>query len=131
MHATCAPAFPKSAPRRLDAWPLDDARARSTLRIAAPHTAPRCPGCDAPARHVPSGDTRTLAARPWRGAASTGPLRGRTRLGHTPQGPRRSVTERRPGLVTPWARRTVRLMAPRFASALARGGAAGARLSRT
>jgi transposase len=40
-------------------------------------------------------------------------------------------TERLPGLVAPWARRTLRLMARLLAVALALGGAAGVRLSQS
>jgi transposase len=43
--------------------------------------------------------------------------------------PRRIFTERLPGIVAPWARRTLRLMARLLAVALALGGAAGVRLS--
>jgi transposase len=48
---------------------------------------------------------------------------------HNRRCPRRIFTERLPGLVAPWARCTVRLMAHLLAIALALGGAAGARLS--
>jgi transposase len=44
---------------------------------------------------------------------------------------RRIFTERLPGVVAPWARRTLRLMAHLLAIGLALGGAAGVRLSRS
>jgi hypothetical protein len=45
--------------------------------------------------------------------------------------PRRRCTERWPGLVAPWARRTRRVAARRLAMGLALGAAAGARLSQS
>jgi transposase len=47
-----------------------------------------------------------------------------------PTCPRHIFTERLPGLVAPWARRTLRLAARLLAMGLALGGAAGVRLSR-
>jgi transposase len=131
VHDTVAHVLPKSAPLHLDAWHLDDARARITLLIASTQTAPHCPGCNVPARHVHSRYTRTRADRPWSGYGISWPLRVRKLCCHNRQCPRRSCTERLPGIVAPWARRTVRLAARLLALGLALGGAAGARLSRS
>src|SRR5687767_14123065 len=58
-------------------------------------------------------------------------LRVRKLFCHNRQCPRRIFTERLPGLVAPWARRTLRLAARLRAIGLALGGAAGARLSQS
>jgi zinc-finger of transposase IS204/IS1001/IS1096/IS1165 len=105
VHDTFAHVLPKSAPLHLDARPLDGARARSTLPIASTQTAPHCPGCHVPARHVHGRSTRTLADLPWSGDAITWPLRVRNLVCSSTKCPRRRFTERRPGLVAPWARR--------------------------
>jgi transposase len=131
VQDTFAHVLPKSAPLQLDAWYLDDARARITLLIASTQTEPRCPGCEVPARCVHSHYPRTLTDLPWSGYAITWQRRVRKLFCHNRKCPRRLFTERRPGLVAPWARRTVRLMAHLLAIALALGGAAGARLSRS
>jgi transposase len=131
VQDTLAHVLPKSAPLQLDAWHLDDARAQITLLIASTQTEPRCLGCDVPARRVHRRYTRTLTDLPWRGYAITWQLSVRKLFCHNRQCPRRIFTERLPGLVAPWARHTLRLMAHLLAIALALGGAAGARLSRT
>jgi transposase len=92
--------------------------------------APRCPGCHAPARHVHSRYTRTLADLPWSGYRVTWQLRVRKFFCHNALCPRRIFTERLPGVAHPWARRTLRLAARLLAIGLALGGAAGVRLSR-
>ena len=131
VHDTFAPVLPKSAPLHLDTWYLDGAHAQITLLISSTRAAPRCPGCHAPARHIHSRYTRTLADLPWSGYAITWRLRVRTLLCHNRTCPRRIFTERLPGLVAPWARRTLRLAARLLAIGLALGGAAGARLSQS
>jgi transposase len=75
--------------------------------------------------------TRTLADLPWSGYAITWQLRVRKLFCSNTKCPRRLFTERLPGLVAPWARRTLRLATRLLAIGLALGGAAGARLSRT
>jgi transposase len=103
--------------------------ARITLRISSTQAAPRCPGCDVPARRAHSHYTRTLADLPWSGYTVTWELRVRQLFCSNTKCPRRIFTERLPGIVAPWARRTLRLMARLLAVALALGGAAGVRLS--
>jgi len=131
VRDTLAHLLPKTIALHLKACHLDDAHAQITLLIASIPAAPRCPGCNAPARHVHSCYTRTLAGLPWSGDAITWQLHVRKLLCHNRSCPRRLFTERLPGLAAPWARRTRRLMAHRLAMTLALGGAAGARLSRT
>jgi transposase len=58
-------------------------------------------------------------------------LRVRKLFCHNKKCPRRIFTERLPGIATPWARRTLRLMARLLAIGLALGGAAGVRLSQS
>ena len=130
MRETLAYFFPKTIPLRLDTWYINDAHAQITLLIASTQAAPRCPGCDVPAQRIHSHYTRTLADLPWSGYAITWQLRVRKLFCLNRKCPRRIVTERLPGLVAPWARRTLRLMARLLAMGLALGGAAGVRLSR-
>jgi transposase len=123
--------LPKTTPLHLDACSLDEPQAQITLLIASTQAAAQCPACHAPAQHVHSWYTRTVADLPWSGYGVTWQLRVRTLFCRNPACPRRIFTERLPGIVAPWARRTVRLMAHLLAIALALGGAAGARLSRS
>src|SRR5262245_36060854 len=120
--------LPKTIPLRLDTSHLDDVHAQITLLISSTQAAARCPGCNAPARHVHSHYTRTLADLPWSGYGITWRLRVRKFFCRHPTCPRHIFTERLPGLAAPWARRTVRLTARLLAMGLALGGAAGVRL---
>jgi transposase len=128
VRDTCAHALPKTTSPHLDTWYLDEAHARITLLITSAQAAPRCPGCKVPARCLHSHDTSTRAALPWRGDSMTWRLRVRQLFCHHRPCPRRTFTERRPSLVAPWARRTLRWAARLLAIGLALGGAAGARL---
>jgi transposase len=130
VGVTFAHALPDTTSLHLDAWHLDDARAQITLLIASTQAKPRCPGCHVPARYIHSHYTRTLADLPWSGYAITWRLRVRKLFCHNRKCSRRIFTERLPGLVVPWARRTRRLAARLLAMGLALGGAAGVRLSR-
>jgi transposase len=98
--------LPKTTPLQLDAWSVDESQAQITLLISSTQAAPRCPGCNIPARYVHSHDTRTLADLPWSGYGITWQLRVRKLCCHNRTCPRRLFTERLPGLVAPWARRT-------------------------
>jgi transposase len=99
--------------------------------ISSTQAAARCPGCNAPARHVHSRYTRTLADLPWSGYGITWRLHVRKFFCRHPTCPRHIFTERLPGLAAPWARRTLRLTARLLAMGLALGGAAGVRLSQS
>jgi transposase len=123
--------WPNTTPLQLDTWHIDDAHAQITLLISSTQAAPRCPGCDVPARYVHSHYTRTLADLPWSGCGITWRLHVRRLFCRNPACSRRIFTERLPGVATPWARRTVRLMAHLLAIGLALGGAAGVRLSQS
>ena len=122
--------MPKAIPLHLEAWSIDEPQAHITLLISSTHAKARCPECDVPARHIHSHDTRTLADLPWSGDGITWRLRVRKLFCRHPACARRIFTERLPGLVAPWARRTRRLAARLLAMGLAPGGAAGVRLSR-
>ena len=130
VRTTFAHALPNTTSLHLDTWDIDDAHAQITLLISSTQTAARCPGCNAPAQHVHSRYTRTLADLPWSGYEITWQLRVRRLFCRNPACSRRIFTERLPGLVAPWARRTLRLAARLLAIGLALGGAAGVRLSR-
>ena len=115
---------------RLEAWDVDQARAEIALTLTSRQGASRCPLCAVPARRVHSRYRRTLADLPW------GTYAVRLRLGvrklfcGNARCTRRIFTERLPGVVAPWARKTARLAARLTALGLALGGLAGARLSR-
>jgi transposase len=131
VRETLAHLLPKTIALHLEACHLDDVHAQITLLISSIQATPRCPGCHAPARHVHSRYTRTLADLPWSGYAITWQLRVRKLFCSNTKCPRRIFTERLPGLTAPWARRTVRLTARLLAVGLALGGTAGARLSQS
>jgi transposase len=130
VQDTFAHVLPKTIPLQLDAWSINEQQAQITLLVSSTQEANRCPGCHTPARHVHSHYMRTLADLPWSGYRVAWRLRVRKLFCRNAICPRRIFTERLPGVVTPWARRTVRLMAHLLAMALALGGAAGVRLSR-
>jgi hypothetical protein len=119
----------QTTPLQLDTWHINEAQAQITLLISSTQAEPRCPECDVPARRVHRDDTRTLADLPWSDDRITWQLRVRTLCCRHTICPRRIFTERLPGLVAPWARRTVRLAAHLLAIGLALGGAAESRLS--
>ena len=131
VRDTFSHALPNTTSLQLDTWYLDDTHAQITLRISSTQAEPRCPGCDVPARRIHSHYTRTLADLPWSGYQITWRLRVRKLFCRNRKCPRRIFTERLPGLVVPWARRTLRLAARLLAMGLALGGAAGARLSQS
>jgi transposase len=128
---TFAHVLPNTTSLQLDAWHIDEGHAQITLLISSTQAAPRCPGCDVPARHVHSRYTRTLADLPWSGYRVTWQLRVRRLFCPNRQCPRRIFTERLPGIVAPWARRTIRLTQRFLAIGLALGGAAGVWLSQS
>jgi hypothetical protein len=128
---TLASLLPQTIALQRDAWSLDEAHTHTTLCVPSAQTEARCPACAAPARHVHRHDTRTLADLPWSGDGISWRLRVRQLFCRHPACSRRLFTERRPGLVAPWARRTWRLTARLLAIGLALGGAAGVRLSQS
>jgi len=90
----------------------------------------RCPLCDQPAARVHSRYARTLADLPWHGVAMRLRLHVRRFFCDTPACARAIFTERLPGIVAPYARRTERLDDWFRVVGFALGGEAGARLLR-
>jgi transposase len=123
--------LPTSTPRQLDTWSLEEPQAQITLLVSSTQTAARCPGCNAPARHVHSRYTRILADLPWSDYRVTWRLRVRKFFCRKMTCSRRIFTERLPGVASPWARWTLRLTARLLTIGLALGGAAGVRLSQS
>ena len=100
------------------------------MTLTSRQPAPHCPLCHVPARRLHSRYRRTLADLPW-GSCTVRLWLWVRRLFCDHVGcTRRIFTERLPGLVAPWARRTARLAERLTMAGLALGGAAGARLSR-
>jgi transposase len=122
--------LPETTARQLDSWHLDDAATRLILRVPSTQQVVPCPGCAVCTPRVHSRYTRTLTDLPWGAARVRWPLRVRKFVCTNAQCARRIFTERLPGVVAPWARRTRRLVAWLITIGLARGGAAGVRLSR-
>jgi transposase len=87
-----------------------------------------CPRCGVLSRRVHSHYRRKLADLPWLGLAVEVRLHARRFFCAQPGCPRRIFTERLPGVVAPYGRRTERLTAWVTEVAFALGGAGGARL---
>ena len=114
----------------LETWQVDTTTAQVTLRVQSTQTWVHCPVCRFPTRRIHSHYTRTVADLPW--AHYHVVLQLGVRKFFCPNGrcPRRIFTERLPGVVAPWARRTARLVEWLAHIAVALGGAAGVQLSR-
>ena len=115
---------------RLDSCHLDEAQAEVTLTLTSRQMAIHCPLCHMPARRLHSRYRRTLADLPWGSYRVKLWLRVRRLFCDHVGCTRRIFTERLPGVVVPWARRTARLAKRLTMAGLALGGSAGARLSR-
>jgi transposase len=98
----------------------------ATVRTTA--TTARCPLCEQPSTHVHSRYTRQLADLPWHGVALRLVLHTRKFFCEVPSCPRRVFTERLPGVVAPYARRTLRLEDWFVVVGFAAGGVGGARV---
>jgi len=121
--------LPDAIPLHLDSWQLDDTASLITLHVTSTQRDVPCPVCTVRTHRLHSRYTRMLADLPWGPARVRWQLRVRKFFCSNPQCPRRLFTERLPGVVAPWARRTQRLAAWLSAIGLALGGAAGTRLS--
>lgn len=104
----------------------DAAGIMSTVATSAPQAS--CPVCERPSRRVHSRYTRTVADLPWHGIPVRVRLHLRRFFCETPDCERQIFTERLPGVVAPYARRTDRLGDWLQHVAFALGGEAGARL---
>ncbi|MBP2307477.1 ISL3 family transposase [Azospirillum melinis] len=87
-----------------------------------------CPRCHAPSSRVYSRYERRLADLPWQGRPVILRLQARRFLCREASCPKRTFTERLPGIVQPSARRSERLVDIQRHIALALGGEAGGRL---
>jgi transposase len=120
--------LPDRARVRLETWILDPDHSAITLTLQARQVTARCPLCGRRSKRVHSRYERTLADLPWGTYAVTVRLRVRRLFCRNVRCERRIFTERLPGIVLPWARRTRRLDARLTALGLALGGSAGVRL---
>jgi transposase len=111
-------------------WHIDPDQATAALSLISQQPAPECPLCHVAARRLHSRYERTLADLPWAGWTVRLELGVRKLFCDNPDCGRRIFTERLPGVVAPWARRTLRLGQRLTTVAVALGGSAGARLSR-
>ncbi len=100
-----------------------------TLVVSSLRTAVPCPDCASPASRTHSGYSRTVADLPWNGVHVRLRLRTRKFFCDHPHCERRIFTERLPGLVDRYARRTQRLMEALHRIGHALGGEAGARMA--
>src|SRR3954452_19345952 len=105
---------------------LDPDQATAALSLISQQPAPECPLCHVAARRLHSRYER--ADLPWAGWTVRLELGVRKLFCDNPDCGRRIFTERLPGVVAPWARRTLRL--GKRLTTVALGGSAGARLSR-
>jgi transposase len=121
--------LPQASLLHLETWHLDTTTAQLTLRVQSTQTLVPCPVCRLPTRRIHSRDVRTVADLPW--AQWRVVLHRQVRKFFCANGrcSRRIFTERLPGVVAPWARRTQRLLPGLVHIAVALGGAAGAQLS--
>ncbi len=115
---------------RLCAWQIEETTTQINLTIVSTQTMADCPICHQAAHRIHSHYERTLADLPWSEYGVSWQLCVRKFFCTNPDCPRRIFTERLPGVVEPWARKTYRLKERLEAIGLALGGAAGMRLSR-
>jgi transposase len=109
---------------------MDAATAQVTLQVKSTQVRVHCPVCRFPTRRIHSRYRRTVADLPWAHYRVVLQLSVRKFFCANGRCTRRIFTERLPGVVAPWARRTERLLNWLAAIAVALGGAAGVRLSR-
>ena len=115
---------------RLETWNLEPSPPTITLTLASRPRATPCPLCARQAKRTHSRYERRLADLPWGEYRVAIRLKVRRLFCDNAQCARRVFTERLPGVVAPWARRTARLADRLTAVGRALGGAAGARLVR-
>lgn len=99
-----------------------------TAVVRARAESTRCPVCGARSERVHSRYARQVADLPWCGVAVRLQLQVRRFFCDQPTCPRAIFTERLPGVVTPYARRTVRLTQLVELVGFLLGGSAGSRL---
>jgi transposase len=122
--------LPQASLLHLETWQVDTATAQVTLQVQSTQVRVHCPECRFPTRRIHSRYRRTVADLPWADYRVLLQLSVRKFFCANGRCTRRIFTERLPGVVAPWARRTERLLHWLAAIAVALGGAAGVRLSR-
>ena len=121
--------LPAAADLRVDTLAFDEVAPALSLTVTSIQSEPRCPQCCQVATRAHSRYGRTLADLPWADLPVRIQLQVRKFFCDTSDCSRRIFTERLPRVVTPWARRTTRLVTRQRHTGLAVGGAAGARLN--
>jgi transposase len=121
---------PEAPSRHRETWQIDAATAQVTRQAQSTPMRVHCPVCRFPARGIPRRYRRTVADLPWAHYRVVLQLGVRKFFCANGRCPRRIFTERLPGVVAPWARRTERLFPWLTHIAVALGGTAGVRLSR-
>jgi transposase len=122
--------LPYASLLHLETWQMDPATVQLTLRVRSTQTQVHCPVCRFPTRRIHSRYRRTVADLPWAHYRLVLQLGVRKFFCANGRCSRHIFTERLPGVVAPWARRTQRLTQWLASIAMALGGAAGAQLSR-
>ena len=89
-------------------WHIDLEQATAALSLISQQPAPECPLCHVAARRLHSHYERTLADLSWAGWTVRLELGVRKLFCDNSDCVRRIFTERLPGVVAPWARRTLR-----------------------
>ena len=123
--------LPHAPQLHLETWQMDTDTAQVTLRLQSTQTLVHCPVCRFPTRRLHSRYRRTVADLPWAHDRVVLQLGVRKFFCTNGRCTRRIFTERLPGVVAPWARRTRRLLPWLAHIAWALGGTAGAQLSRS
>ena len=113
---------------RLETWGIEPASPTITLTLTSRSRPASCPLCGRRAKRTHSWYERALVDLPWGEHAVAVQLRVRKLFCDNAKCKRRIFTERLPGIVAPWARKTARLSERLTVMGLALGGAAGARL---
>src|SRR5262245_21073347 len=121
---------PDAPALHLETWQMDAATAQVTLQVQSTQVRVHCPVCRFPTRRSHSRYRRTVADLPWAHDRVVLQLSVRKFFCANGRCTRRIFTERLPGVVAPWARRTERLLRWLASIAVALGGAAGVQLSR-
>jgi transposase len=122
--------LPQAPLLHLETWQIDTATAQVTLHVQSTQTRVHCPVCRCPTRRIHSRYWRTVADLPWAHYRVVLQLGVRKFFCANGRCSRRIFTERLPGVVAPWARRTERFLHWLAHIAVALGGAAGVQLSR-
>jgi transposase len=121
--------LPDPTTLRLDQLAVTTDGAALAFAISSIQVCPQCPLCQQAATRVHSHYQRTVADLPWAGLPVQITLTVRRFFCDQFNCPRRIFTERLPGVLAPWARRTDRLASAQQQIGLALGGAAGTRLA--